>query len=219
MRAVVVGNGEKPSPSLWNELMEDASVVLCADGGADTAREFGAVPYAVVGDLDSISPSVRAVIPSERLVCVDADNTGTDVQKVLRYALDMGIREAKLVGFTGGRSDHWLWNLSMLKSFGHAMDLCVIDDYCEVRLVRQVMRIRAQIGQKVSLTPLGGEVVGITTRGLRFSLDGDTLELGVRDGISNEVMDNLIEIRVERGDLLVVVQREPRFGPVDWMQV
>ena len=95
----------------------------------------------------SLAKCVRKVL-SERFIRVDADNTGTDVQKVLRYAVDLGIREAKLVGFTGGRTDHWLWNLSMLKLFGDAMRLCIIDDYCEVRLGRGTVKMRAQVGQK-----------------------------------------------------------------------
>ena len=219
MRAVVVGNGERPSLGLWNRLMEENPVVLCADGGADTAHAYGVIPYAVVGDLDSLSLNACGEALSERVIRIDADNTGTDVQKVLRYAVDLGIREAKLVGFTGGRTDHWLWNLSMLKLFGDAMCLCIIDDYCEVRLVRGMVKMLAQTGQKISLTPLGGEAVGITTRGLKFALNGEALALGVRDGISNEVTDSPVEIRVERGDLLVVVQREGDFKPVEWVTI
>jgi len=219
VRAVVVGNGEKPSQALWNRLMRGNPVVLCADGGADTAYGYGVVPHAVIGDLDSLSSDARAKVSPEYLVCIDADNTGTDVQKVLSYAVDLGVREAKMVGFTGGRTDHWLWNLSMLKLFGDAMSLCVVDDHCEVRLVRERVKIHAQIGQKISLTPLGGEAVGITTRGLKFALNGEALALGVRDGISNEVVGSTVEIRVERGDLLVVVQREDDFEPVEWMTI
>ena len=199
--------------------MEENPVVLCADGGADTARAYGVIPYAVIGDLDSLSPNACSEALSERIIRVDADNTGTDVQKVLRYAVDLGVREAMLVGFTGGRTDHWLWNLSMLKLFGDVMCLCIIDDYCEVRLVRGTVKMRAQTGQKISLTPLGGEAVGITTRGLKFALNGEALALGVRDGISNEVTSSPVEIRVERGDLLVVVQREGDFKPVEWVTV
>jgi len=217
VRAVVVGNGERPSLGLWNRLMEENPVVLCADGGADTAHAYGVMPYAVIGDLDSLSPNARAEAPPERVIGVDADNTGTDVQKVLRYAVNLGVREATLVGFTGGRTDHWLWNLSMLKLFGDAMLLSIIDDYCEVRLVRGTVKMRAQVGQKISLTPLGGEATGITTRGLQFALNGESLALGVRDGISNEVTDSAVEIRVECGDLLVVVQREGDFDPVEWV--
>ncbi len=214
--ALIVGNGEKPSPALWDELMEGQPLVLCADGGANWVWQCGVVPHAVVGDLDSIAPAVRAQIASERLVQVDADNTGSDVQKVLRYAVELGVEAATLVGFTGGRSDHWLWNLSMLKAFSASIALRVIDDYCEMRLVSDVLRLRAAVGQKISLTPLGGPVEGIETRGLRFALHGEALELGVRDGISNEVVANPVEIRVGRGDLLVVVQREGLLAPVAW---
>ena len=61
--------------------------------------------------------------------------------------------------------------------------------------------------------------MGITTRGLKFALNGEALALGVRDGISNEVVGSPVEIRVDRGDLLVVVQREDEFEPVEWTPI
>ena len=39
--ALVVGNGEPPSKQLFDELMADNPVLLCADGGADTATGYG----------------------------------------------------------------------------------------------------------------------------------------------------------------------------------
>lgn len=38
---------------------------------------------------------------------------------------------------------------------------------------------------------------------------------GVREGISNEVVASPVEIRVERGDLLLCVQRERASGPIE----
>ncbi len=216
VRALIVGNGERPSPALWEELMASAPLVLCADGGANTVHAYGVTPHAIVGDLDSLAPEIQKDIPTERLVRVDADNTGTDVQKVLHYAKGIGVQEAVLVGFTGGRTDHWLWNLSMLKVFGPSIALRIVDNYCEVRLVQDVLRLCACIGQKISLSPLGGAVEGIETSGLKFPLEGESLASGVRDGISNEVVGNPVEIRVGRGDLLVIVQREELLGPVCW---
>ena len=56
---------------------------------------------------------------------------------------------------------------------------------------------------------------GIETRGLKFPLKGESLIPGVRDGISNEVVGNPVEIRVGEGDLLLVVQRGEG-GPIEW---
>jgi len=214
--ALVVGNGERPSAELFAELMVGRPLLLCADGGANTVADLGAMPDIVVGDLDSVSDSVRGHLAPANIVRIDADNTGNDLQKVLHYARQAGVESATLTGVTGGRSDHLLWNLSLLKVFAGDMALRIVDDYCEIRLVGDMLRFRAVLGQKISLSPLAGAVGGIETRGLKFALCGEALELGVRDGISNEVVDNPVEVRVQTGDLLLIVQREGQVGPVEW---
>ena len=154
-------------------------------------------------------------VAAERLIRVDADDTGTDMQKVLWQAVELGVEEAVLVGFTGRRTDHLLWNLGLLKTFQGALRLRMVDDYCDMRLIDGRVRFRGEIGQKVSLCPLFGPVEGIETAGLKFALHGESLRPGIRDGISNEVVGNPVEIRVGEGDLLLVVQREEGGGEIE----
>ena len=143
------------------------------------------------------------------MICVDGDDTGTDLQKILAYAVQSGVRRAVLTGVTGGRTDHTLWNLGLLPVFAADLDLCVIDDDCLMRMIVDGTSFQAPRGLKVSLCPLAGSVDGITTRGLRWPLRDEALVPGLRDGISNEVVDSPVEIRVggER-PLLLVIQRE-----------
>jgi thiamine pyrophosphokinase len=214
--ALIVGNGEPLSPELFEELMADGPLLLCADGGANAVARYGRVPDYVVGDLDSVTEENRDGLPDERLILVDADDTGTDLQKALRQVRGLGVTEATLIGVTGGRTDHTLWNLSLLKLFGGDMALRIVDDYCEIRLIRGAIHFRAEVGQKISLSPLSGEVVGIRTAGLKFELKGEMLAPGIRDGISNEVVENPVEVSVKEGDLLLVVQREEGMGEIGW---
>ena len=206
--AVILGNGEPPSPELFSALMASRPLLLCADGGANTAADYGSVPDWVVGDLDSVRSDVKHAVPADRMVRVDADNTGTDMQKVLRRAAELGVTDATLLGFTGRRTDHTLWNLSLLKTFGGDMDLRIVDDHCEIRLIGPTIRFSAPIRQKLSLCPLAGPVHGIVTTGLRFPLHGETLAPGIRDGISNEVVADPVRIDVGSGDLLLCLHRE-----------
>lgn len=215
LSALIVGNGEPPSRELFAARAREADLVLCADGGADTARRLGRAPDYIAGDLDSVSGAGMAAVAGDRLVRVDADDTGTDMQKVLRLALDLRVERADLLGFTGRRTDHTLWNLSLLRSFGDRLDLRLIDDYCEIRLIRGRVRFRADLGQKLSLCPLDGPADGIETEGLRWPLRGESLVPGRRDGISNEVTASPVEIRVGRGDLLLCVQRQSASGRIE----
>ena len=206
--AVILGNGEPPSRELLAGLMASRPLLLCADGGANTAADCGCVPDFVVGDLDSVRDDIRRAVPADRLLRVDADNTGTDMQKVLRQAVQLNVTDATLLGFTGRRTDHTLWNLSLLKTFGDAMDLRIVDDYCEIRLIGPGISFSAPVGQKLSLCPLAGAVDQVTTAGLRFPLHGESLTPGIRDGISNEVAGDPVRVTVGQGDLLLCLHRE-----------
>ncbi|MCY3735294.1 MAG: thiamine diphosphokinase [Gemmatimonadaceae bacterium] len=216
--ALIVGNGEPPSRELFAACAREADLVLCADGGADTARRLGRAPDYIAGDLDSVSGPGMAAVAGDRLVRVDADDTGTDMQKVLRLALELGVGRADMLGFTGRRTDHTLWNLSLLRTFGDRLDLRLIDDHCEIRLIRGRVRFRADVGQKLSLCPLDGPAGGIETEGLRWPLRGESLVPGRRDGISNEVTASPVEIRVGRGDLLLCVQRQSASGRIELLE-
>ena len=216
IRAVIIGNGEPPSKPLLDQLMEGGPLLLCADGGADTAVRHGWKPDYIVGDLDSVTDEAKGEMPPERLIRVDADNTGTDLQKVLRQARVLGVTEAALAGVLGRRTDHTLWNLSLLKVFGEHMRLHIVDEYCEIWLIKERARFRAPLGQKVSLCSLTGPVVGIRTRGLRFALRREILGPGIRDGISNEVVENPVQVTLEAGDLLLMVQRQEGMGEIEW---
>ena len=209
--ALIVGNGEPPTRALFAACAREAELILCADGGANTARHYGYAPDYTVGDLDSITRPHAA----DHLVLVDpSGHLGTDGQKVLDHAVALGVTQAVLLGFTGRRTDHLLGNLSLLKTFADRLALRMVDDYCDIRLINRGIRFRAAIGQKISLCPLNGAATGITTEGLKWTLQSESLIPGVREGISNEVVASPVEIRVERGDLLLCVQREEGCGAI-----
>ncbi len=217
--ALILGNGEPPSQTLLEEFIRPDTLLLCADGGANTARLYGYQPDYIVGDLDSASAASKEGLPPDRLIQIDADNTGTDIEKVLRYAVELEVIKAVLLGFTGGRTDHLLWNLSALKTFSPQISMRLVDDHCDIRLIDRRIRFNAVIGQKISLCPLNGPVEGIATAGLKFPLHFESLIPGLRDGISNEVVANPVQIEVGQGDLLLCLQREKNYRAIQTFNI
>ena len=207
--AVVIGNGEPPTKQLFDAITAPDALVICADGGANALAALGVKADYVVGDFDSVSEQALSGVPADHRIRVDADNTSTDLVKALNHALSLGVRSAALLGVTGGRVDHTLWNLSLLKKFQGRLQLKVIDAWCETELIdARGIQFDATPGQKLSLCPLGGPVSGITTSGLKFPLSGESLAPGERDGISNEVVHSPVTIHVGAGDLLLCLQRQ-----------
>ena len=65
---------------VFNESLALGPKVVAADGGAKTALVHGVMPEAVIGDFDSLDPSVRDVIPLDRLHHI-MDQDTTDFEK------------------------------------------------------------------------------------------------------------------------------------------
>ena len=163
LRALVVANGVLPEAKLVRERAALADLVVAADGGADGALACGVTPNAVVGDLDSVSTAARDLLGPERLHR-DADPERTDLQKALAFALRRGAQRVDVVGWAGGRVDHFLANLSILVLTRGQADVRLIDDHFEVRLVAGRTTVSGVSGTVVSLVAIGRcEGVTLTT--------------------------------------------------------
>lgn len=203
MEAVVVANAPF---RFWPEafsLVRRAPLLLAADGGANHLALLGVRPHFVVGDFDSLEPSVRAWVGEARLVS-RPDQDHTDLEKTCEFALEQGARSITLLAATGGRLDHALENLAILGRFaGRAA--CELWDR-EQRIVpvlgEALFHVRAQ--STVSLMPLG-KVLRVWTQGLHWPLNGEPLDLLSRTGLSNRAVASEILVKVEGGVLLVFI--------------
>ena len=200
MRALVVANGQPPSPALLRRLAGEADLVVAADGGAAAALDAGITPDAVVGDLDSITEHPELSLPPETFHRVP-DPATTDLQKSVAFAIERGARAVDIVAAGGGRADHALANLSVLVTFRGQADLRIHDDQFEISLVNGSATIDAEPGTLISLVAIG-LCHGVTTTGMRWDLTEFTLPFGPR-GIHNEVASCPATIAVRNGDLLL----------------
>ena len=55
----------------------------------------------------------------------------------------------------------------------------------------------------MTLLPVNGNADGVTTKGLRFALNDETLLFGRARGLSNEVISLPATVKVSKGSLLV----------------
>ncbi|HKK45500.1 MAG TPA: thiamine diphosphokinase [Balneolaceae bacterium] len=206
-KVLILCNGNPPSEKLFRQCRADAEYFIAADGGGNIARNFGVSPDTVIGDLDSFEKCDEDTFE----VLFQADQESNDLEKALHHAKKKNASHVHILGATGQRLDHTLKNLSVLKQFhNHFRELLLKDDFGDTRLIDKSFRKEIAIGTQVSLFPLSGKVIGITTKGLKYPLQNEALENGIRDGSSNEVVENPIEITYKHGDLLLFLARKFR---------
>lgn len=206
MKALIVCNGYPPSKELLEEVSREADVLIGADGGGNLMQDRGISPDFVVGDMDSFEKPESVAFE----IIHDPDQETNDLEKALKLALSRDVEHCIVVGAFGRRMDHSLKNLSVLKQFnGSFRSLVFKDDFQDCFIAGTHYRAEHPVGTVVSLVPLSERVEGITTRGLKYSLENEALILGKRDGSSNETVEDVFSVDIGEGDLLIFVERNP----------
>ena len=199
-KILVLCNGAPPSEELLKSHYHSADFFIAADGGGNTALSMKLTPDVVIGDLDSFDRTTS----SDLKVIHDTDQETNDLEKALHLAEAKGGQQIIILGATGRRIDHTLKNISVLKQFNKTFNqLLMSDNFGQTQLLPSTFQQEIPKGTQVSLFPLSGKVSGITTSGLQYPLNNEALENGVRDGSSNEVINNPVKITHNNGDLLL----------------
>ena len=224
----MVANGDVPaSASLdgaWTGWDADISSVIAADGGMVRARALGLAPDLLVGDMDSLPPGLLADAEARGIEVLQArtDKDESDSELAVLEAVRRGATRVTVLGAFGGpRLDHALANLWLLAHPGLAgVQVVLLDAGTRATLVTAPAadgtavhhRLPGPVGATVSLLPLGGDVAGITTTGLRYPLRDEPLRTGPTRGLSNIRAAADAAVTVRSGRLLVVETALPGGG-------
>lgn len=199
-KAIILCNGFPPLKPQLLEALKDSDLFIAADGGANIAREFRLEPDVVIGDMDSFVETGEEPFP----VIKDPDQETNDLEKALAYAQKNKATDVIVFGATGYRLDHTLKNLSVMKQFNSNFSTLLFRDrFSDIFLIQSPFSREIPLYSTISLFPLSGRVEGISTKGLKYSLNDGIMENGVRDGSSNLSIEKKIEIEFKKGDLLL----------------
>ncbi len=207
--------GEYPAGAVTSHILKSAEKVVCCDGAAAGYVSKEGLPFAVVGDCDSLPDSLRASFPD--IVHCDPDQETNDLTKAVKFCVSQGLANITILGAAGLREDHTLANISLMAEY------VMMPGVESVRMVTESMVLDAVVpavaegyfeacsryekeclfpvlepqrfvfesipGQQISLfTPIPG--VRITTCGLVYPLDGARLKGWWHGTLNESAADN-----------------------------
>ena len=214
-RLVIFANGLLPDLESARKLIRPGDNFYAADGGTHHAIMLGILPSVVVGDLDSLALDDRMKLDASAVVIQQypRDKDKNDLELALDTAIQAGYSEILIIGALGGRLDQTLANLSLLiEPRLSPYDIRVDDGVEEAFFTRKHCEVGGRTGDIVSLIPWGGEVTGISTKGLRWPLYDETLYPYRTRGVSNELELAKASIILKSGLLLVIHHRQGRLS-------
>jgi thiamine pyrophosphokinase len=185
----------------------EGDLVIAADGGVDLVVALGLHVDLAIGDFDSVSAAGlgAAEAAGANVETHPVDKDATDLELALDAAIALGPARIVVVGTGGGRLDHLLGSLLLLGDKRYAS--AEIDAYLGeslIHVVRDTRRLAGAPGDLLSLIPVHGAAEGVTTEGLEYPLQDETLPAGTSRGVSNVFATAQASITVERGCLLAV---------------
>lgn len=208
MKAIIFSNGEFNINNNIDKFFYDKCFIVCCDGALNYLYEINITPNIIIGDLDSVNIDILNFYKEKKIKILKfpTKKDFTDTELALEYLIDNCFLDIIIFGALGKRLDHSLANIHLLfKALKHNINLSLVSNYEEVRLIDKNIVLSGKIGDVISLFPLSEEVSGIYTFGLEYPIINGTLSLGDVRGISNVFINNSIEISISSGFLLVIL--------------
>ncbi|XP_072034747.1 thiamine pyrophosphokinase 1-like [Amphiura filiformis] len=215
--AVIVLN--QPLKSMYPHLLrlwDKAVLKAAADGGANRLCEFRTgnqlkfIPDIISGDFDSIRPEVLLFYKSKGSKVIEtADQNFTDFTKCLRIVLDVLEQKKQQVdcivalGSFGGRPDQVFANINTLYEATEVTDIpvyLVADDSlaCLLRPGKHVIEVNTGLeGEWCGLVPVGFRCKYVTTTGLKWNLNHQSMQFGSLISTSNTYAEGAKEVTVQ----------------------
>jgi len=185
-------------------------LIIGADKGADSIRSLGLVPNIAVGDFDSLRAGSLDWLKNNNVVVREfpANKDKTDTELALEEAINFGVSEITLTGTWGGRPDHALANVFLLRAAKRLAVTCGIrEEAGDIHLVDDRLAVDGVPGDIVSLLALE-DCAGVALDGFKYKVPSGGLVTGSTLGISNILLGKQGTIELQSGLLLVVFSRD-----------
>ncbi|MCL4253288.1 MAG: thiamine diphosphokinase [Anaerolineae bacterium] len=209
-QALIFANGEPADGTMVRLAIAQATTptVIAADGGVRVAHFFDMPVHIVIGDMDSLPSDEQTRLRDKQVQFIThpPEKDFTDLELALMYAVEQGFTWIRIIGAIGNRFDQTLANVYLLAlPILASCDVGIVSGEQVLRLLRVGdNHLEGQIGDTLSLIPLGGAVEHIRTDRLQYPLHDETLHFGPARGVSNVFTSPHVTVSVGAGQLLAI---------------
>jgi len=203
-KCIILGNGRPPAKKVISYLNSlGYEMIICADGGADSAKKLSIIPDYIIGDLDSINPNTLLFYKNlTKIISIKRQND-TDIEKCIKFAFNKGYLDIILIGVTGNRLDHTFCNLGIvLKFFKEAM-LKIIAERSLLVPYSGKVELETVPGETISLYGFN-EKTKIRSSGLFYPLNNISLPFGKKESTSNIAINNKVSLKITGGIIFII---------------
>jgi len=172
-KTVILADGRFPEHPIPIEILRNAQNIICCDGAVEKLVNYGLEPYAIIGDLDSITQTLKEKYSS--ILIKDTDQETNDLTKAVKWCSNNGFKEIYILGATGKREDHAIGNISLLADvYCKSLNAKMYTNYGVFSVIYSSTTFKCYIGQQISIFSMDNSQL-VTFRGLKYPLVEESL--------------------------------------------
>jgi thiamine pyrophosphokinase len=198
-KTVILADGSFPEHKIPLSFLQKADRIICCDGAAGKLLKFGLEPDFIVGDLDSISETLKQRFSS--ILFQNPEQETNDLTKSVQFCIANGWGEITILGATGKREDHTLGNLSLLTDYAEQVSVQLLTDYGVFVPQLDTDVYESYPGEQISIFSLSSETL-FSSENLVYPLKNRPLTSWWQ-GTLNEAESTHFVIKINKGKVLI----------------
>ena len=212
MKVLIVGGGNEPSGKLLEDYAKKVDKIIGVDRGCSYLLKNNIYPHYIVGDFDSINRDdiKKLEIDSIKKFKYNCEKDSTDSDIAMEIALNMEFSEIYMIAMTGSRLDHSFANLGLLsKANGAGAIAYIINETNKIYLLEESSKIKKDNSYRyISFLAYCDKVENFNIKNAKYDLENYTLYLGDNRTVSNEFLEEDIELEFTKGKILVIFSKD-----------
>ncbi len=203
-KCIILANGFPPDRKTVRFLQNKGyTTLLCADGGANSAKTLDLIPQYIIGDLDSIKPDVYEYYSGKSNIIKINRQDDTDVEKCLKFVIKKKHDEVVLLGATGDRLDHSFCNLGIVLKYFSKIKMMIIHQRSLLAAYTGNIILNTIPNEIISLYGIDSKT-RVKSSGLKYPLKNIALPFGQKESTSNIAVNNKVQLQIKGGIIFVI---------------